>query len=96
MGLFRRSLFFLKEALLLYRLSPENLVESVNQSYRNQVELLGIGSEQIEALVEVAAPWIVGQKIVGNGWGGNVLLLCEKSKATKLVDELIGKFYLSE
>lgn len=44
----------------------------------------------------MASPWSLAHKIVGNGWGGNVLLLCERAKATKLVDELMSHFYLSE
>lgn len=33
---------------------------------------------------------------MGNGWGGNVLFICEKAKTSKLIDEIINTFYLSE
>jgi galactokinase/mevalonate kinase-like predicted kinase len=46
-------------------------------------------------LIEVGKPWSAAYKIIGNGWGGNVLFICEKSKSSSLVDELINKFYLS-
>ena len=39
--------------------------------------------------------WSLAHKIIGNGWGGNVMFLCEKSKSAKLVDEVIKEFYLS-
>ena len=38
----------------------------------------------------------MAHKIIGNGWGGNVLFLCQKDKADKLVEEVINSFYLSE
>lgn len=47
-------------------------------------------------MIEAAGPLALAHKIIGNGWGGNVLFICEKSKATKLVDEVINNFYLSE
>jgi galactokinase len=39
---------------------------------------------------------VLAYKIVGNGWGGNVLFLCEKAKAGKLIEEVMKNFYLSE
>ena len=71
-----RALFFLKEELLANNLSPENLISSINESFRNQVELLGIGSEQIELLIDIGKSSALAHKIIGNGWGGNVLFVC--------------------
>ena len=68
----------------------------MKDSYNNQVKHLGVGSEQIEQLIEAASGCSLAHKIVGNGWGGNVVFLCEKAKASKLIDKVIGSFYLSE
>ena len=40
------------------------------------MDLLGIGSEQIDLLIEIAKPWNLAHKILGNGWGGNVVFIC--------------------
>ena len=37
----------------------------------------------------------MGWKIIGNGWGGNVLFLCKSNHAEKLVEELTNEFYMS-
>jgi galactokinase len=63
-------------------------------SQRNQSELLGSGSEQIDRLVEAAAPISLAHRVVGSGWGGNVVFFCPKGKSGLLVEELIEKFYL--
>ena len=71
-------------------------MDSLKESYSNQVELLEVGSEQIEGLVEAAGEWAKAWKIVGNGWGGNVVFLCEKGEEGKLVEQVIERFYLAE
>ena len=38
---------------------------------------------------------VKGCKIVGDGWGGNLLILCEKNKSRHVVDVLYKEFYLS-
>ena len=38
----------------------------------------------------------VGYKIIGDGWGGNLFILCEKNKSRHIVDILYKEFYLSE
>lgn len=36
------------------------------------------------------------QKIVGNGWGGYLLILTTKNKTKSVYDVLINDFYMSE
>lgn len=50
---YSRIQFFLKEALLIQNLNKKNLIEFLQESYANQRKLLEIGSEQIDALIDV-------------------------------------------
>ena len=46
----------------------------------------------IELVKDLAKCW----KIIGDGWGGNLLMICEKGKGRHIVDVLYKEFYLSE
>ena len=47
-------------------------------------------------MIGIVKDLTLGWKIVGNGWGGNVLFLCKKHYGDKVVDELINEFYNNE
>ena len=47
-------------------------------------------------MIDTVKDLVLGWKIVGNGWGGNVLFLCKKYHASKVVDQLTNEFYTNE
>lgn len=46
----------------------------------------------IKIIQDMARAW----KIIGDGWGGYLLIICESSKSRQIVDELAREFYMSE
>lgn len=57
-------------------LTPQNFVEKINKSHSNGIDLLEIGSEQIGDMIEIFKDLAKGWKIIGDGWGGNLLIVC--------------------
>jgi galactokinase/mevalonate kinase-like predicted kinase len=45
----------------------------------------------IQIIKDLASSW----KIVGDGWGGYLLILCEKEKSSHIINELVKEFYMS-
>ncbi len=68
----------------------------MTESAKNQRKYFGIESEQLNEIISIGKQYTDSYKILGNGWGGNVLFICEKNKAPKLVEDLISDFYLNE
>ena len=47
-------------------------------------------------MIKIGKDLSLGWKIIGNGWGGNVIFICKKNYAEKLLEELTNSFYTSE
>lgn len=47
-----------------------------------------VGSEQIDDMVKVIKDLAVAWKILGDGWGGYLLILCPINKSNAIVEEL--------
>lgn len=46
-------------------------------------------------MIDIFKDLAKGWKIIGDGWGGNLLILCERSMSKHIVEELTKNFYLS-
>lgn len=76
--------------------SKTDFVEIVNKSYENSQKYLENNSEQLQEMIGLVKSLSLGYKIIGDGWGGNLLILCEKNKSRHIVDVLNKEFYLTE
>lgn len=47
-------------------------------------------------MLSVVSGLVLATKIVGDGWGGYLLLVCEKGKGEEVVGKLVKEYYLGE
>lgn len=47
--------------------------------------MLEIGSDQISEMLAIVKPLAAACKVVGNGWGGYLCIICHKDKVQSVV-----------
>ena len=86
----------IKDTLSQTEGTKTDLAQIINKSYENSQLFLENNSEQLQEIIGLVKSLSVAYKIIGDGWGGNLLILCEKNKSRHILDILYKEFYLSE
>lgn len=72
--------------------------ELINQTHASLRDLYGVSTPQVEQLIELlrADSLVYGARLMGGGFGGNVLALTTAEHAAPLVDRVQQEFYASQ
>jgi galactokinase len=69
----------------------------LDESHASLRDLYGVSTPEVERLVAAArsAPGVLGARLMGGGFGGNVLALAEADAVAALVDRVQAEYYAS-
>jgi len=85
--------------ILLESQDPENamlqLGHLINETHISLRDLYGVSTPEVERLIEVilADDQVYGARLMGGGFGGNVLALTAAENVTNLVDRVQSEYY---
>jgi galactokinase/CTP:molybdopterin cytidylyltransferase MocA len=90
-------------ARILNSLSPagENMSamrligDLVNQSHQSLRDFYDVSTDEVEQLVQIirSNPNVLGARLMGGGFGGNVLALTTEDHSQQLIEQVQGEFY---
>ncbi len=71
------------------------LGELLNQSHESLRDLYGLCTSEVNELIRIIerAPEVYGARLMGAGFGGNVLALAKRKSASSLIDRVQSEFY---
>jgi len=73
----------------------QSLGKLLNQSHLSLRDLYGVSTPDVERLVEIiySDPNVFGARLMGGGFGGNVLVLTTRDNSSSLVDRVQSQYY---
>jgi galactokinase len=71
------------------------LGQLVNESHASLRDLYEVSTPEVECLMKIIAadPYVYGARLMGGGFGGNVLALTTSGNAQSLIDRAQKEFY---
>jgi galactokinase len=72
------------------------LGQLIDQSHRSLCDLYEVNNSEVDNLVDSISKnpgLIAGRRLMGGGFGGNVLVLCQAEKVQPLIDQVEQEFY---
>lgn len=76
--------------------SMRQLGELINRSHQSLRDLYGVTNTEVDDLVDAISAdpaLILGRRLMGGGFGGNVLVLCRNENVQPLIDQVQLAFY---
>ncbi len=67
----------------------------LNESHASLRDLYGVSTDEVENLIGIiqSDPHVLGARLMGGGFGGNVLALTTQSHANKLIERVQNQYY---